>query len=222
MGRSRKPVAEEAITVADARRMALAGQGFATPRPQRVDARTLRALTERVGVLQLDSVNAVCRSHYLPVFARLGTYPRSTLDRMAWGTRGRALFEYWGHKASMLPLSMYPLMRWRMESARMWDWTTWSLNGTRHRETAGRIPPDWSHRLDPSLAAAPWAVISGMTRIAAERPGFVDEVRAAVEARGPVTARELSEVGQRGGKTDVGTGAMWNWQDAKIALEWLF
>jgi uncharacterized protein YcaQ len=61
-----------------------------------------------------------------------------------------------------------------------------------------------------------------MTRMAAERPGFVDEVRSAVESRGPVTARELSEVGRRGGRTDVGTGTMWNWQDAKIALEWLF
>ena len=188
VSKTRKPVVAEHVTVAEARRMALAGEGFATPRPQRVDARTLRGMTERVGVLQLDSVNAVCRSQYLPVFARLGTYQRSTLDRMAWGTQGRMLFEYWGHKASMLPLSRFPFMRWRMESARKWDWTTWSLRGAPHQKTAGRIPPDWSRRLDPSLAAAPWAVISGMTRIATERPGFVHEVKAAVRSRGPVTA----------------------------------
>jgi uncharacterized protein YcaQ len=219
--RRTKPSGAE-IPVGEARRLALAGQWFAAARPPRVDARTLRGLTERLGVLQLDSVNAVCRSHYLPAFARLGNYPRHTLDRMAWGTQGRALFEYWGHKASMLPMSLFPFLRWRMEAAREWDWTTWSLRGERRMPTGGQIPPDWSHRLDSSLSAAPWAVVSGMTRIAVERPAFVDEVKAQVEARGPVTARDLSEVGRRGGSTDVGTGTMWNWQDAKIVLEWLF
>jgi uncharacterized protein YcaQ len=216
-----KPVIAE-VSVADARRMALAGQGLASARPERVQAGRMQGLIERVGVLQLDSVNAVCRSHYLPVFARLGSYPRTTLDAMAWGTQGRALFEYWGHKASLLPLSLYPFMRWRMESAREWDWTTWSMRGEPGSPTGGSIPPDWSRRLHPSLRAAPWAVISGMTRIGTQRPGFVDEVMAAVGSRGALTAREFSETGRRGGSTDVGTGTMWNWQDAKIALEWLF
>lgn len=59
------------------------------------------------------------RSHYLPLFSRLGTYSSDLLDQAAWSSgRRRTIFEYWGHEASLLPLSMYPLMRWRMQRAR--------------------------------------------------------------------------------------------------------
>ncbi|MFD2884458.1 DNA glycosylase AlkZ-like family protein [Pseudomonas lini] len=58
------------------------------------------------------------RSHYLPLFSRLGNYSSDLLDQAAWSQgRRRTLFEYWGHEASLLPLSMYPLMRWRMQRA---------------------------------------------------------------------------------------------------------
>ncbi|WP_432943726.1 DNA glycosylase AlkZ-like family protein [Kribbella sp. CA-253562] len=92
----RRP-AGEAISRDSARRIALTAQGFAEPRPAgRVDVRHLRRVIERIGVLQVDSVNVLCRSHYLPLFARLGPYPRTTLDRMCWGA-DRELFEFfWG------------------------------------------------------------------------------------------------------------------------------
>ncbi|MGH2356185.1 MAG: winged helix-turn-helix domain-containing protein [Chloroflexota bacterium] len=208
----RRPVRER-LSVEVARRIALAGQGFAEPRPSgRVDARHVRRVLDRVGVLQLDSVNVVCRSHYLPVFARLGPYPRPLLDEMAWGSRGRELFEYWGHQASLLPLGVHPLVRWRMQAAQQWNWETWSWPGSRS---------GWRTSLGP-LMAAPWAVLSGMMRIGKERPGFVDAVLAVVRDRGPVAAGEANPDGVRHGRPSAERGAMWNWADVKIALEWLF
>ena len=71
---------------------------------------------ERLGVLQIDSVNVVSRTHYLPLFSRLGAYPREVLEDLAWG-KTPALFEYWMHEASLAPWSTQALMRWRMEDA---------------------------------------------------------------------------------------------------------
>jgi uncharacterized protein YcaQ len=197
-----------------ARRIALAAQGFAEPRPVASipeDAAAVRQAIARVGMLQLDSTNVLCRSHYLPVFARLGAYPRALLDDMSWGTDGRELFEYWAHKASLLPLATQPLLRWRMRAAERHDWRSWDP------------ARPWRANLDPALHLAPWAVIEGMVRLAGQRPALVRDVLAAVAERGPVTARELvppGQQGQRGSRHEEG-GRMWNWHDAKIALEWL-
>lgn len=104
------------LTAGEARRIALAAQGFGGDRDAPVDRRRLAKLVERLGVVQLDSVNVVSRTHYMPAFSRLGAYPRELLEEIAWG-RKRPLFEYWAHEASLLPLSSQPLLRWRMADA---------------------------------------------------------------------------------------------------------
>jgi uncharacterized protein len=112
------PSSQRVLSLARARRIALAAQGFGRPRPARPpSAGQIARLIERLGVLQLDSVNVFSRSHYLPVFSRLGPYDRSRLDRIAGhgtGKLDRRLVEYWAHEASLIPIETWPLLRWRM------------------------------------------------------------------------------------------------------------
>ncbi|ERI51507.1 hypothetical protein N878_22435, partial [Pseudomonas sp. EGD-AK9] len=108
----------DSLSLAEARRLVLAAQGFGRAPRGAVGRHQLLSQVERLGVLQLDSVNALVRSHYLPAFSRLGHYAPELLDQLAWGKpRQRALFEYWGHEASLLPLEIHPLLRWRMRRA---------------------------------------------------------------------------------------------------------
>ncbi|MCE1118296.1 MULTISPECIES: winged helix-turn-helix domain-containing protein [Pseudomonas] len=107
------------LSIQQARRLALCAQGFGKSPDTPATPASLNRTFQRLGVVQIDSVNALVRSHYLPLFSRLGDYPQASLDQLAWGTRRqRRLFEYWGHEASLLPLALYPLMRWRMAQAR--------------------------------------------------------------------------------------------------------
>ncbi|MDH0304830.1 MULTISPECIES: winged helix-turn-helix domain-containing protein [unclassified Pseudomonas] len=106
------------LSISQARRLALSAQGFGKAPVSPPTLASLKRMLQRLGVVQIDSVNALVRSHYLPLFSRLGDYPQAALDQLAWGkNRQRRVFEYWGHEASLLPLELYPLMRWRMARA---------------------------------------------------------------------------------------------------------
>lgn len=102
----------ETLSAASARRIALAAQGFGTPRPAAVGTRQLNLLLERLGVLQIDSVNVFERSHYLPVFARLGAYDKALLDRLTLRAKAPYL-EYWAHVATFVPRDDWPLWAFR-------------------------------------------------------------------------------------------------------------
>jgi uncharacterized protein len=107
----------DTLSAAEARRIALAAQGLGARPKGAPTHRHLMSMVERLGVVQIDSVNVVSRTHYLPAFSRLGAYPREALEDAAWGKKP-ALLEYWAHEASLIPVADQPLFRWRMEDAR--------------------------------------------------------------------------------------------------------
>jgi uncharacterized protein len=167
----------ETLSLAAARRIALRAQGFGTTLPRGgASSRAILTGIERLNLLQLDSVNVVTRSHYLPLFARLGGYDRARLDDLA--DRRHLLYESWAHEASLLPVQLQPLLRWQ------YAW----------------FEQRWHRWIGPLLA---------------ERPGYVEQVLAEVAARGPLTAGELDDTGDR-------SSPWWGYSAGKRALEWLF
>jgi uncharacterized protein YcaQ len=151
----------ESVSPAQARRIALAAQGFGRPRGI-VGTRQLNLTFERLRLLQLDSVNVFERSHYLPVFARLGGYDKELLDRLTFASPQKYV-EYWAHEAAVIPVSDWPLWRWKMESlaardpvryewarenTAMLDWLRAEL-ADRGPVTAGQIEHDANKRVGP-------------------------------------------------------------------------
>lgn len=198
----------QSISIDEARRISLAAQGFAAPRPSgRIDRRHLRNVMNRLQLLQLDSVPVVIRTQYMPLFSRLGPYRAALLDELAYQpirprrpvmpttassraqrTRvsrptfddGHEWFEAWSHEASLLPVEMEPLLRWSKRRAR--DGETW-----------GRL-----------------------YRIAREDPGYIESVLAEIKARGPLAAGELADPRPN-------SGDWWGSRSAgALALDWLF
>jgi uncharacterized protein YcaQ len=155
------------LSAAEARRIALAAQGFAeAPLTRAVDARALRSrVLDKVGLIQIDSVNVLQRAHYLPTFSRLGTYDPNLLDKLS-HYAPRRLFEYWGHEASLIPVELHPHLRWRMRRAHDDAW-----GGMR------RIARD-----RPELVAAVLADIAQRGPLTAAQLAHLDEPRA---AKGP-------------------------------------
>jgi uncharacterized protein YcaQ len=118
-----------------ARRIALAAQGLADPRADGpVGTRQLKRTVDRLAVVQIDSVNVLSRSHYLPFFSRLGAYPRTALDALS--GRRHDLFEYWAHEASFLPVRLQPFLRWKMAAA---DEHAWGSMVRLQRERPGYV-----------------------------------------------------------------------------------
>jgi uncharacterized protein len=129
--RSAVPTARstETLTLAAARRIAIAAQGLGRrhppDRPPPSRGRVVGAVRAQ-GILQIDSVNVVARAQYLPLFARLGDYPTAHLDEALWPAPGsgrpRMLFETWAHMASIVPIEAYPLLWWRRRDLANGPW----------------------------------------------------------------------------------------------------
>ncbi len=166
----------DALSIDEARRIALCAQGFGVRPSTTVTQRHLDRVLDSIGLIQIDSVNVLVRSQELPLFARLGEHRRDLIPRAQ--ATGR-IFEYWGHAASHIPAADHRLYRWRMDAAR---------NG---------------------------AMWGGISQFARDNRAFVHKVRAHVAENGPVVAGELSTRTEK-------KGTWWDWDDAKVALEYLF
>ncbi|MFD5224871.1 winged helix-turn-helix domain-containing protein [Microbacterium sp. NPDC058342] len=116
------------LSAGEARRIALAAQGFSRSRPVSVGTGHLHRTMERLGVLQIDSVNVFARSHYMPMFSRLGSYDPALLDR-TFVSRTRHYVEYLAHEATFMPVA---------------DWALWDFRMRAWRERSA-APGGWMH-----------------------------------------------------------------------------
>lgn len=164
------------LSNAEARRIALAAQGFATSRNSGTEPTLdhLRRVIDHIGLVQIDTVNVLSRAHYMPFYSRLGPYENRLADDLAY--EHRELYEYWGHAATFVPMRLYPVLKHRMTRQRRAKW---------------------------------------LRQIEDEHPGFLNQVFAEVQERGPISVSDLEDSGGR-------TGPWWGLSNGKMALEWHF
>ncbi|WP_433368854.1 winged helix-turn-helix domain-containing protein [Actinoplanes sp. CA-142083] len=184
----------ESLSLAQARRVALAAQGFTDPRPGGVtDMRHLRRVLRRLHLIQMDSVNVLQRAHFMPLYSRLGPYPADLLERAAY-RKPRELFEFWGHEASLITTDLQPLFRWRMARAADFAWgsmvrivkeqpelVAWVLDEVRGRGpiTAAEIEHDaprrkdhWGWNWSVVKQALEWLFFTGQVTAASRTTSF--------------------------------------------------
>jgi len=113
------------MSLAHARRVALAAQGFNDPDHAVPTMRTLMRTVERTGVLQVDSVNVLQRAHFMPLYSRMGPYDVDLLRRASSGKAKRRLVEYWAHVQALMPVELWPVMRHRMQRYRERQYKWW-------------------------------------------------------------------------------------------------
>ena len=126
------------LSAAQARRVAIAAQGLDRPRPASINLGTVDRTIQRLGVLQIDSVNVLQRAHYLPLYSRLGPYAPDLLDR-ATGTAPRRAVEYWAHVAAFIPVDLWPVFADRMDRYREKGHPWWGSGHTQADEILARI-----------------------------------------------------------------------------------
>jgi len=182
----------ERLTIVEARRIALAAQGFGSAWRAKPTMAGLRGLVRRLGAVQLDFVNVIVPAHYHVVYSRVGAYPRDLLDELVY--RRRHCTEHWAHEASIVPMETYPLLRYRRERHRVWPYgfETFLSNNVSYVDSVvdyvrdrGVVcaadvpdPPDGERRLDNSwYGTIPRAVLealfgTGRLAIAGRWPGF--------------------------------------------------
>lgn len=210
-----------ALSAVQARRIAVAAQGFAEAKPNGTVTRAhLRRLISRIHVLQLDSVSVAVRAHYAPVFSRLGPYNRDVLDRAAWAHSARSprlLVEYWAHEAALMAVDDWPLMRWRMRQYRHGRWGTHIVKANLELadkivEAVADLGPSTAGQIEEYLATGPrgprghwwgsrtdtkWvaeALFAAGTLTTATRVGFARHYDLAERVLpGEVVAREVTE-----------------------------
>ena len=180
------------LSISEARRLALAAQGFAKLRPPRATTRHLRDVIRRLGLLQIDCVNVVCAAHYMVPFSRVGPYNRAAFDRLLY--RKGEFAEHWAHEISIVPVETWPLLRYRRETDRVrpWgfakvleeraDYAAWVLEEVRRRgplaadelpppDGAGqRIPGAWIGTVQRGVLEAHF--LRGTLAAAGRRPDF--------------------------------------------------